>query len=204
MAKKIIIWGIVSVIVVVILGAVAVAIFLPKEKIKEIALEKISSALHREVTIDDISVSYLGGLGVQLNGIKISNPEGFDWSQFLEAKGLDIKLQLWPLLRKNIQVDRLILIEPKIALLKTRKGQINYIFGLIDSVAPPPIKDDLPQESELAIAAISFDNFSIENGHIDYVDDSSQTGLTFYGLNLKTKLTSPENMVYQIIGGLDA
>jgi len=204
MLKKLVIWGLVAVVAVVILGLAAVAVFLPKEKIKEMALEKISSALNREVTIDDISVSFMGGLGVQLDGIKISNPDGFEWSQFLEAKGLDIKLQLWPLLRKNIRVDRLILIEPKIALLKTRKGQINYIFGLIDSVAPPSVKNDFPPESELAIAAVSFDNFSIENGYIDYVDDSSQLGLTAYGINLKTKLTSPENMVYQLGGRLDA
>ncbi len=207
MLKKIILWSLVAMVIVALLGAAAVAIFLPKEKIKEMALEKISSMLHREVTIDDISISYFGGLGVKLNGVKISNPDNFDWSQFLEAKGLDIKLQLWPLLSKNIQVDRLILIEPKIALLKTHKGQINYVFGLIDSIAPEAkadIPDGLPEESELALAAISFDNFSIENGYIEYVDDSSQTSLTAYQFNLKTKLDSPENMVYQISGNLNA
>ncbi|MCP4706772.1 MAG: AsmA family protein [candidate division Zixibacteria bacterium] len=207
MLKKVILWGLVVFVVVAILGAAAVAIFLPKEKIKEMALGKISSMLHREVTIDDISISYFGGLGVKLNGVKISNPDNFDWSQFLEAKGLDIKLQLWPLLSKNIQVDRLILIEPRIALLKTRKGQINYVFGLIDSLAASDrtnLSVDIPEESKLALAAISFDNFSIENGYIEYVDDSSQTSLTAYQFNLKTKLDSPENMVYQISGNLNA
>jgi len=197
--KKLILWVIIVFVSVIIIGAAAVALFLPKEKIKSMALEKISSALQRDVAIDDISVSFWGGLGVQLEGIKISNPKGFERNRFLEAEGLDIKLRIWPLLRKEIQVDKLILLKPKITLLKTSEGKSNYVFGAIDSLAPAAV-DKLPEESGLAIAIISFDNFNIKNGLIEYADDSSQTAFSIYGLSLQTSLSTLDKNVYQLIG----
>ena len=200
--KKLILWGLLIIILLIVIAGAAIAIFLPREKVKEMALERISTALNRKVTIEDISVSFWGGLGVNLEGIKVSNPEGFEWSQFLEAKSLDIKLKIWPLLRKDIRVDRLILAEPRIGLLKTRSGQINYIFGVIDSLTPPPMKDKIPEETKAAAIAISFENFSIENGVIEYIDDSLETGVSVFGLSLKSKLSNPAEMKYQLSGKL--
>ena len=200
--KKILLWIIVIIVALVILTGVAVALFFPKEKAKEIALERISAALNRKVTVDNVSMSFWGGLGVNLEGIRVSNPDGFTWSQFLEAEALDVKLKFWPLLKKQIRIDRLILDSPRIGLLKTRSGQINYLFGIIDSLTPPQVSDKLSEETKVAATAVSFENLSIRNGYLEYIDDSSQTAVTVYGLNLNSRLNNPDMNVFDLSGDL--
>jgi uncharacterized protein involved in outer membrane biogenesis len=201
---KIIIWLAVSLTLLLIIAVALVSIFFPKEKAKTLTLDRLSSVLNRQVTIEDVDVSFWGGLGVYLEGIKISNPDGFVWDQFLEASALDIKLQIWPLLKKEIAVDRLILVEPKIGLLKTRTGQMNYIFGVIDSLAPSAVTEDLTEEAKIAAAAISFEDFSIKNGAIDYINDSSQISLSIQGLDLNSRLRNPDQFRYLISGDFAA
>lgn len=200
--KKIIIWVIAIVMSIVVIGVAGIIIFFPKEKIKEMAVERISSILDRQVTIDGISVSFLGGLGAYLEGIKISNPEGFREAYFLDAKALDVKLQLLPLLKKQVAVDRLILVEPEIALRRLDNGKVNYRFGAIDSLAPPAVKERLPAESKLAVSAISFDNLVIKEGRLDFVDDSLDIRFSAVDISLESKLETPQEFVFHAFGDI--
>ncbi|MEW5924885.1 MAG: AsmA family protein [Candidatus Zixiibacteriota bacterium] len=201
--KKIILWVILIGVVVVILGAAGVALFFPKEKVKAMAIEKMSSALDREVTIDGISVSFWGGIGAYLENIKIANPENFEEKYFLDAKALDVKLQFWPLLKKQVMVDRLILVEPQINLRKLESGATNYQFGVVDSLAPEAVKEKLPEESKLAVSAVSFENLAIKDGRLSYVDDSSKMKIIASGLKLESKVKTPQPSVFQSSGEIE-
>lgn len=197
---RIILWIVVICLVLGAIAAAAIALFFPKEKARDLALEKLSSSLNREVKVESADISIWGGLGVYLKGIKIANPRGFTWDQFMEAEALDVKLKIWPLIRGEIQVDKTILVNPRIGLFKTRQGQVNYVFGVIDSLTPEPMKDKLSDESKMAATAISFENLSIVNGFIDYADDSSQVGLTIYGLNMNSRLRNPSENIFSFGG----
>ena len=201
--KKIILWVILVGIIVVILGVAAVALFFPKEKVKAMAVEKISAALDREVTIEGISVSFWGGIGAYLENIKIANPETFEEKYLLDAKALDVKLQFWPLLKKQVLVDRLILVEPQINLRKLESGVTNYQFGVVDSLAPEAVKEKLPEESKLAVSTISFENLAIKEGRISYVNDSSKMEVTASGLKLESKVKTPQPSVFQSSGEIE-
>jgi len=155
--KKIVLWALVIGICIIIIGVAGLYIFFPKETVKQMAIDEISSTLNRKVTIDNISMSLWGGLGAYLGEIKIANADGFPEDNILSAEALDIKLQFWPLLKKEIKVDRLILERPVIFLRKTSDGTVNYRFGAIDSVAREAgLPDDMPDESKLAVSAVSF------------------------------------------------
>jgi hypothetical protein len=200
--KKLIIWALVIAICVIILFVGAVMLFFPKEKAKQMAMERISMTLGREVAIDGISVSIWGGIGAYLEGIRISNPEGFEEKDFLTARALDVKLQFWPLLKRQIVVDRLILIEPQILLQKLKDGTINYQFGVVDSLAPAAVQEKLPEESKLAVSAISFENLAVKDGRLNYVDDSTRTSIHASGIKLDSKVRTPAPMVFQTSGNL--
>jgi len=120
---RVLVWVVAVAAVLIIVTIGAVALFFPKEKAKDLALQRLSTALNREVKIDGVDISFWGGLGVYLKGIKISNPRGFTWDQFMEAEALDIKLRFWPLLKGEIAVDRTIIVSPRIGLFKTRTGR---------------------------------------------------------------------------------
>jgi hypothetical protein len=201
--KKLILYSLIIAIAVVVVAVVGIILFFPKEKVKEIAIEKISSTLGRQVAIEGISVSFIGGIGAYLEGIRISNPEGFPEESFLEADALDVKLQFWPLLKKRVVVDRLILVRPNIRLRKRSDGMVNYQFGVVDSLAPPAVKEKLPEESKMAVSAISFDNLVIKRGKCNYLDDSLKIIVSLAGIGLESELETPEKSNYHAFGKLE-
>jgi len=202
--KKILIWLVIIVVVVAVLGTAALAIFFPKEKVKTMALQRLSSALGRPVTIAGVSTSIWGGLGLDLEQIHIANPDGFVAEEFLTAKSLEVKVRLWPLFKRQVRIDRMILVEPVIMLRKLHDGRINYDFSAADTLTPEEIREALPDDAPMAsAAAVTFDNLTIENGHVEYVDDSSNLHLAAHGLSLSSVLTMPAAMVYTPTGKLE-
>ncbi|MCX6827221.1 MAG: AsmA family protein, partial [candidate division Zixibacteria bacterium] len=190
----------------IIMAIIGVCLLFPKEKAKTMAIDRISSALNRKVVVDDISISLWGGLGIYLEGIKIANPPGSAAPDFLTAKALDIKVRLFPLLRKELQIDRLILKEPHISLHKSLAGLNNYQLGTPEWVASIPANEMLSNESKMAAVPISFEDLAIEDGRLDYNDDSSGVKLAIYGLSLKSQMNTPRKMVYDASGriGMDS
>ncbi len=209
--KRIILWTIGAIFALIIIVIAGAAIFFPKEKAKEMAIEKISSALERKVTVESVSISFWGGLGIYLKGIKIANPQGFEGPDFLTATALDVKLRLFPLLRKEVQIDRLILVKPQIALHKLADGRHNYKFGTtqtpvasaIPSSARDTSQEEMSDETKVAALAISFDNLSIEKGTLRYLDDSAGMQIFARGFTLNSKVSSPAEMVFHTIGTVD-
>jgi uncharacterized protein involved in outer membrane biogenesis len=199
---KIIGWIAGIIVLIIILAIAGVAIFFPKEKAKAMAIEKISAALERRVIVDGVSVSFWGGIGVSLDGIKISNPDGFQQGEFLSAKALDVKVSFFPLFRKEVQIARLILKDPRISLHKLADGHNNYKFGAVEEVASAEVNKALSDETKAAAMAISFDNLTIENGQIDYVDDSTLTRATIWGAGLKTRMIMPSQNLYNASGSI--
>lgn len=209
--KRIIIWTVGAIVALLIIIAAGVAIFFPKEKAKEMAIDKISSALERKVTVESVSISFWGGLGIYLEGIRIANPQRFEGPDFLSATALDVKLRLFPLLRKEVQIDRLILVKPQIALHKLKDGRHNYKFGTTQMpgapAIPPSAKDssqeEISDETKVAALAISFDNLSIEKGTFRYLDDSAGMQIFARGFTLNSRVNTPAEMVFHTIGTLD-
>ncbi len=201
---KIIIWIAIVVIALLIVSIAGLVIFFPKEKARAMAIDKISAALDRKVTIDGISVSFWGGVGAYLEGLKISNPGGFDGPDFVSAKALDVKVAIFPLLKKEIQVTRLILVEPKIYMHKLPNGHSNFKFGAAPSAAATSAPDEISDETKVAAAAISFDNLSIKKGFVQYLDDSSGTKATIDGFELKTRMETTPAGAYHAVGNLSA
>ncbi|UCD17908.1 MAG: AsmA family protein [Candidatus Zixiibacteriota bacterium] len=201
--KKTILWTVAVVLAVGILGIASLALFFPKEKVKELALQRISATLDRPITVQGISTSFWGGLGLNLEKIQIANPKDFDKQDFLRAKSLDVKVRLWPLLKRQIQIDRLILVDPSIMLKKLADGRNNYDFSGADSLAPPGIREALPEDSRISTAAaVTFDNLTIKNGSVDYIDDSSKLIVAARGVNLSSILKVQSQMIYRASGNV--
>ena len=89
---KILAWlaGIVAVLL--ILLVVAAKLFLPADKIRDMAVEQAGAKLDRKVTIADLDVSFWGGLGVKLVDVTVASPEQFDTGDLLTADNIDVKL----------------------------------------------------------------------------------------------------------------
>ncbi len=190
------------IVALIIVAVVALKIFFPVEKARQMAVEKGTAMLGRPVQIESLDVSVWGGIGLKLNKVSIGNQAGFDQTdQFLAAEHIELKLRLLPLLSKRVEVSKLIIERPTIAMIKTKDGANNYTFPKADSAAPE-VAQSLPAEAKPAAVTISFDEVSINGGSVRYVDDSGGMSIRAVNLGMKTSVDNPRAGLYQSKGKL--
>jgi len=197
---KILGWIVGIVAVLLVLLIVAVQIFFPVEKAKEIAVRKGSEALGRQIDVEGVDLSIWGGLGIELQGVSVANPTGWPGAgDMLTADKIDVKLQLLPLLSSEYRLSRLIIDNPVILLRKNADGSNNYSFTVTDTAQATR---DMPAEARPAAAVVSFDRLEINGGRIEYVDDSAAMTVLLTGVDLNTSLSTPRTDFYKTKGQL--
>ncbi len=199
---KILLWITGIFVGLILLIIVAFKLFFPVEKAKGYAIAQAEEYLGRDVTIKNIDISVWGGLGLQLIEVTIANPVGFEEDYFMKADNVDAKMQFWPLLTGEFRIDRFILNGPQITMHKFIDGKNNYTFAPKDTALAQALPDNLPPETVPAAAAVSFERCEINQGALDFVDDSSQRKIHLAGLNFRSALGNPQPNLFQSTGSL--
>ena len=120
------------------------------------ALEsQLSAALGRRVTIGSLRLSILAG-GVTADSLAIADDPAFSQAPFLQAKSLNVEVELWPLIvSRKLNVKGLSVDQPQVALLQSPAGRWNYSSLGVTSgpgVSPaqePPATDILDLSARL-------------------------------------------------------
>lgn len=176
-----------------ILGLVfflAVKVFLPTEKIRDLALAQAREKLGRPVDVGPVAVSLRGGLGIRLADFVIHNPEGFKGDPLLVAKALDLKLELRPLLKREVRVNRLVIDTPQLNLVKRDDGQNNFTFPSAAKGQDTPATGKSPTKGSAA-PALSVDHLELKSGQLVFSDEDQQT-TRLNGLDIDLVLTEPQ------------
>jgi len=192
---------------VLLLTVIAVKVFLPAEKIRDLALDQARARLGRQVSVGEVSVSLRGGLGVRLADFAVHNPAGFGDGQLVATRALDLKLELGPLFKGEIRVNRLVVDSPVVNLVRLADGRDNFTF------APPadadqqaaPTTDDA---SATAPPPLSVASLTLRDGQISFADAAApETGVRqvqLSGLELGLSLADPAPGRFQTEGKLSA
>lgn len=104
-------------------GALYLNRYVQTPEFKERVLERVREAVGTDVAIDELDVALLSG--VTLHGLTIANPRGFE-GDFFTAEEVILRHRLWPLLRKRIEIDRLIVKRPTLRLIQGSNDVWNY------------------------------------------------------------------------------
>ncbi len=99
---------------------------------------QLSAALGRKITLGHLSFSLFSG-SLVANNISIADDPAFSTSPFLEAKSLDIGVEVTPLLfRRQVRIRKLTVDAPSINLLHAENGKWNFssIGGAASSPSP--------------------------------------------------------------------
>jgi len=160
--------------IVAVLLAVAAAVLVANlDKVvdskKDYILEQAETALGRSVTIDEIGVTLSRGIGIKLSGVAIADDPGFSDEPFVEASDLTVRVKLWPLIRKQVEIKRLVLHDPVINVTRNENGTFN--FDSMISSSPPgggsPAATDAPPAAAATLVLAFAD---IKNGTIRFED----------------------------------
>ncbi len=117
----------------------------------------------------DISVSLLPSPGLELAGLALGSAPGSGEPALIHAGRVLASVRLWPLLRKELQINRLLVEQANIHLAIDENGESNW-----RTLLPPGVAASFsPQEQALlALAALSLSGVNLRDASLTLADRS--------------------------------
>lgn len=176
--------ALILVIFLIISGLFAFALFNLNgivNKNKDLILSQIEKQVERKVEVESMGINIWGGLGFKLSEFKLEDDRQFSSENFIEAQDLVVTLKILPLLKKQIEIKKVILIEPEISIIKNKSGTYNFESLSSKEKTPEPKTGKGPIEDfTISLADIS-------NGKINYTDLEKGSSIQIKKINLNSK-----------------
>ncbi|HSI01868.1 MAG TPA: AsmA family protein, partial [Reyranella sp.] len=184
--------GVLGVLIVALLLA---PVFLDLNKYKPQIAAEVKKATGRELVISGpASLSLLPMPTVSLAGVKFLNEPGARNPTMVEVKSVTVKPALLALLVGRIDVDEVVLVEPKIVLEINAEGKPNWEFTpSVAEARPAAPKPGSP-------APVSLGRLKIDNGTLLFSDSKAGLSLTAENANFTASVGSFDGP-YTLAGG---
>jgi len=170
------------VVVVLLVVVVAVPFFINANTFVPILEQRLSATLGRKVTISRLSMNLFQG-GLKADNLTIADDPSFSTQPFLQARQLDIGVDLPQLLfHRQLDVKKLNVVDPHIQLLQKANGKWNY--SSIGANAQSTSNAPAANQSGSAPAVNSIDSVHITNGLAKVVVEGAPTPRVYSGIDL--------------------
>jgi AsmA protein len=139
----------------------------------------VKQATGRDLTLNGpIRLQWALRPTLAVNDVALSNPPGFSRPEMAKLQRLELRLALFPLLHRQVEIDRLALIKPDIALETDAQGRPNWQFTPAPAQgASQSTPETRPLENQQGGGTrIAIRSLSIEDGQLSYRD--GRTGKT--------------------------
>ena len=174
------------------LAAVALRVYFPPEKIRQVLLTQGEKALHRKLEIKDVSVGLWSGLRVE--GLRVSELPDFSAGEFLKADALSVRIELAPLLRRQVIVREVALEGADVRLILRKDKTYNFqdLMGAATATPVPPstAKDAAapgaaPGAAALPVALL-VDSIRV-TGRLSYEDRIAKAATKIEGIDARVR-----------------
>ncbi|MEW5767177.1 MAG: AsmA family protein [bacterium] len=145
-------------------------------KLKQLITTQAEKALKRNVTIDDLRINLLRG--IQLKGVTITEREGP--GTFIKGEEFVLKYRLWPLLRRQFVIKKIVFNEPEITIRRDKEGVFNF---------EDLLETEQPEEPGLSL---STSKVSLKDGRADFRDELVNKHTRLDKINLSASGLSKE------------
>lgn len=126
---------------------------------------RASEALGTPVTLQTVSASVFPSVKLTVEGIGVGETK----RDALSLKQVHIALNILPLLRKEISIGEIVLVEPVLTLVKGTEG--TRVSGISKRKPPSEPKQGSPEEPTSPPASYNLDSITIKDGTVSYRDD---------------------------------
>jgi AsmA protein len=156
--------------------------------------QAVQNQIGREVNLDGpIGWSVFPWIAIQLNDVKVVNEAGFSGDSLADISTLSARVKLLPLLKKDIQVDTVVLKNPTINLQVAQSGQTNW-QSILDHMASD---EDTSGTDESSSIALNIEGIEISDGQLNYRDAAADSTIKLSGLDFNSSAITankPANM----------
>jgi len=180
---------------------------------RDFLLQRASAALGRKVEVGQITAHLGWGVSADLTDLKIADNADFSTRPFVSASNVSAKLELMPLLARELRISKIVLEQPEIRIVRNADGQFNVSTIGKRASSEAPLEEgesrkhagqsvqqspltEAPEKSAKggeAIRGLEVRNFAISQGKVEYVA-AGQQPIAISHIDLEVKdfsLTSP-------------
>ena len=189
--------------VIVVAALVLVPRFIDVKRYKPQIEAEISKATGRTVTLgDDLRLSLFPWAGVSFTDLHLGSLSGFEEKDFVVVKSFDVRVKLFPLLFKDIQVKRFILNGARVVLETRKDGRVNWKFKAksksgVSQKALPAVKKSPGDEAEtgLVLKGLTVGEFAVTDGSAVWLDHGKKTRKEISDVNFRLQDVSTDRPI---------
>ncbi|MFC2966527.1 AsmA family protein [Acidimangrovimonas pyrenivorans] len=160
-------------IVVLALLAGGALMLLPSDRIARLAAGQFEAATGRAMEITgSVRPTLWPRLGVRTGPVQIANAAWSKQGPMLQAKGLEIGVDLGALIGGDIRISKVEVLAPKIVLERRKDGTGNWEFSP-PATAKAPAADTAPAGKSGGVRAFSLDKGIISDGSVLWIDHAT-------------------------------
>jgi len=170
---------------------------------RQTVLDKVSRALGRQIHADDIKVSLGWGIMADVTGVQVADDPDISKKPFIEAGNVYARLELIPLLARQIQITEIVLDKPVIRIVQTRDGTLNISTLGMKRIRPeeesregkrakarrPTEESPLtePGQAPAALSTLFVQNVSVDDGTLEFETEGAPQAATVKAIDLKVR-----------------
>ena len=137
------------------------------ERVKNTVIPLAQKALQRPVRMGEIKVSIFSGIIIDKMEIREKDGE----EMFLTANLVKLRYQFWPLLKKRIVVDEIMIDAPRIRVVRMPDGSFNYSDIMAKKKTAPEEQSEKKGDVNLLVTSVE-----VSNGELLFEDRLGKTG----------------------------
>ena len=194
---KIVLSGL-GILVLVVVVAVVVIVNLNPNQYKDYIAGKVSQQMGRAFEIQgDLKLGYYPWLHIETSGVFLANAPGFGELPMLSADYVRVRVKTLPLLRKQLEVDTIVLKGVRVNLAKNRDGIANWEdLGGKAEKQPPQVPVEKDKGFDLAnLAVLLQGGLDIRDVAFSFDDQAAEEIYTLSDLNITTGRMVPGDPV---------
>ena len=187
--KRILMIVVGSLVALALMGAGVLAYLVLRLDVAAEVDRAVEGATGRDVVIaGEAGVSFWPVLGLRAEEVTLANVEGGRAPSFIAADEIDIGVELRPLLDRQVNVRRLVLQRPRIALEVDNEGAPNWVLAPRPPEGPPPTTT--PGEPPVDVARTRLREVRIRNGEVSFFDARRGAGWVIGDVDISTAITA--------------
>jgi AsmA protein len=160
-----------AIILIIVAGLVALPFIVDPNDYKDEISTQVEKMTGRNLTLQgDIGLSVFPWIALELGPLSLSNAEGFKADSFAKVDAAEIRIKLMPLLKKQLEMDTIVLDGLVLNLETDKEGKTNWDdLTQADEVVE---EDKKPSEEKAgpALAAVSIAGVKLSNANILWSD----------------------------------
>ena len=187
---------IIAIIIIAIAALAALPFIIDPNDYKDEIAAQVEKTTGRKLTLQgDIELSVFPWIALELGPLSLSNASGFKAESFASVEAAEIRIKLMPLLKKQLEMDTIVLDGLLLNLETNKEGVTNWddLTKASDDLEQTPSdeSDSASDEPSSGLSAVKIAGIKLTNANVLWSDASKNENFQLRNLNLETDPLAP-------------